>query len=143
MSKRIPASNILLKRAYAQATPQDGVRVLIDRLWPRGVTKKAARINHWFKELAPSAGLRKWFDHDPMRWLSFRRRYSIEIRADSEPLKALRRLARKGRITLVYAARDETHNDAVVLRDILLGRLSHKRGAAGARGTGFISDKSI
>ena len=122
MSGRIPAGNVRLKRAYAKATAQDGVRVLIDRLWPRGVTKKAATINHWFKELAPSAGLRKWFGHDPMRWLRFRRRYSIEVRADPETLKALRRLARKGRITLVYAARDETHNDAVVLRDILLGR---------------------
>lgn len=122
MSGRIPAGNVQLKRAYAKAAPRDGVRVLIDRLWPRGVTKQAAAIDHWFKELAPSTGLRQWFGHDPARWQNFRRRYSSEIRANPEMLKALRSLARKGPITLVYAAHDEAHNDAVVLRNVLLGR---------------------
>jgi uncharacterized protein YeaO (DUF488 family) len=122
MSERIPAGNVQLKRAYEQASRGDGVRVLIDRLWPRGVTKNDAAISHWFKEIAPSTTLRKWFGHDPARWPAFQRRYASELRANAEPMKALRDLARKGRITLVYAAHDEQHNDAVVLRDVLLGR---------------------
>jgi uncharacterized protein YeaO (DUF488 family) len=122
MSGRIRAGDVQLKRAYEKASRGDGVRVLVDRLWPRGVTKEAAAVDHWFKELAPSAGLRKWFGHDPARWALFRRRYTSEIRAHPEPLKALRSLARKGPVTLVYAAHDEMHNDAVVLRNVLLGR---------------------
>jgi uncharacterized protein YeaO (DUF488 family) len=122
MSERIPAGNVQLKRAYEQASRGDGVRVLIDRLWPRGVTKNDAAIGHWFKEIAPSTTLRKWFGHDPARWPAFQRRYASELRANAEPMKALRDLARKGRITLVYAAHDEQHNDAVVLRNVLLGR---------------------
>jgi uncharacterized protein YeaO (DUF488 family) len=122
MSERIPAGNVQLKRAYEQASRGDGVRGLIDRLWPRGVTKNDAAIGHWFKEIAPSTTLRKWFGHDPARWPAFQRRYASELRANPEPMKALRGLARKGRITLVYAAHDEQHNDAVVLRNVLLGR---------------------
>lgn len=122
MSERIPAGNIQLKRAYEKASPRDGVRVLIDRLWPRGVTKKEAAIDHWFKQLAPSTTLRKWFGHDPARWLTFRQRYEREIRENAEPLKTLRGFAREGQVTLVYAAHDELHNDAIVLRNVLLGR---------------------
>jgi uncharacterized protein YeaO (DUF488 family) len=122
MSARIPARNVKLKRAYAKAAPRDGARVLVDRLWPRGVTKNDAALDHWFKELAPSTPLRKWFAHDPARWPGFKRRYESEIRANRASLKALRELARKGTITLVYAAHDEAHNDALVLRDVLLGR---------------------
>jgi uncharacterized protein YeaO (DUF488 family) len=122
MSGRIPAGNIKLKRAYEEASRGDGVRVLIDRLWPRGVTKADAAIDHWFKELAPSTTLRKWFGHDPARWATFQRRYADEIRDHRDALAQLRRLATQGTVTLVYAAHDEAHNDAIVLRNVLLGR---------------------
>ncbi|MGE3839047.1 MAG: DUF488 domain-containing protein [Hyphomonadaceae bacterium] len=124
MSTRIPARNVQLKRAYVKAARRDGVRVLVDRLWPRGVTKSGAAIDYWFKDLAPSTSLRQWFGHDPARWASFQRRYAAEIRAHREVLAELRDLARQGPVTLVYAAHDETHNDAVVLRNVVLGRLS-------------------
>lgn len=122
MSGRIPAGNVQLKRAYAKAARRDGVRVLVDRLWPRGVTRNDAAIDHWFKDLAPSTALRKWFGHDPARWAAFQRRYAAEIREHGDVLAQLRRLARQGAVTLVYAAHDEAHNDAVVLRNVLLGR---------------------
>ena len=98
------------------------MRILIDRLWPRGVSKAQVAIDLWVKDIAPSTGLRKWFGHDPARWQEFRRRYATETCAHSDQISELRSLARKGPITLVYSARDEIHNDAVVLRDILLGR---------------------
>jgi uncharacterized protein YeaO (DUF488 family) len=122
MGDRIPAGRIRLKRAYEPAAKADGTRVLVDRLWPRGVTKAAAAIDRWEKTLAPSAALRQWFGHDPARWDEFRTRYVGELRASREALGALRALAREGPITLVFSARDERHNDAVVLRDVLLGR---------------------
>jgi uncharacterized protein YeaO (DUF488 family) len=110
---------VRLKRAYEPAAPSDGVRILVDRLWPRGVSKAKAAIDHWLRELAPSHELRRWFGHDVDRWDEFRRRYRAELEQHSEALEQLRQLAREGRITLVFGARDETHNDAVVLRDIL------------------------
>jgi uncharacterized protein YeaO (DUF488 family) len=110
---------IKLKRAYEEPSAQDGTRILVDRLWPRGLRKQDAGIDHWFKEIAPSAELRKWFAHDPARWSDFRRRYTAELRRHSEQIEQLRKLARRGTITLVYGARDEEHNDAVVLRDVL------------------------
>jgi uncharacterized protein YeaO (DUF488 family) len=122
MRKSIPAENVRLKRAYTLADVQDGTRILVDRLWPRGVRKDAAAIDYWAKEIAPSAELRKWFGHDPERWKQFRRRYAAELRRRSAELDRLRVLARQGPITLVYGARDEVHNDAAVLRDVLLGR---------------------
>lgn len=122
MSRRIVAENIRLKRAYDSADSDDGTRVLIDRLWPRGVRKADAAIDVWARDIAPSTALRKWFGHDPDRWHEFRRRYSEEIHRHRDQLDELRTLAEKGRITLVFAAHDEAHNDAVVLRDILLGR---------------------
>ena len=122
MSSRIVAENIRLKRAYNSAGSGDGTRILIDRLWPRGVRKADAAIDVWAKDIAPSTALRRWFGHDPARWLEFRRRYSEEIHRHRDWLDKLRTLAQKGRITLVFAARDEVHNDAVVLRDVLLGR---------------------
>ena len=122
MSKRVAATNIKLKRAYDTAGSGDGTRVLIDRLWPRGVRKEDAAIDLWVKDLAPSTALRKWFGHDPARWREFRRRYSQEIHQHLDPLGELRALAHKGQITLVYSAHDKAHNDAVVLREILLGR---------------------
>jgi uncharacterized protein YeaO (DUF488 family) len=122
MQKRILARDIKLKRAYGPPSARDGTRILIDRLWPRGVSKSDAGIDRWVKDIAPSTALRKWFGHDPARWQEFRRRYVAEIRDHADTLAELRAAARKGPITLVFAARDELHNDAVVLRDVLLGR---------------------
>ena len=119
--------DIKLKRAYEPHSASDGTRVLIDRLWPRGVTKKAAAIDHWFRDLAPSTELRQWFGHDVNRWNEFRRRYTTELKHHGEQVDELRRLARKGPVTLVFGARDEEHNDAVVLRHVLLGGSSSKR----------------
>lgn len=120
MTKRVAADHVRLKRAYEPPAPDDGMRILIDRLWPRGIKKTDAAIDEWMKEIAPSAELRKWFGHDPERWHEFRRRYQSEIRRHPDELDRLRALARHGRITLVFAARDEVHNDAVVLKDLLL-----------------------
>ncbi|WP_192357855.1 DUF488 domain-containing protein [Mesorhizobium mediterraneum] len=120
MNKKISAVRIRLKRAYERPSAEDGARVLIDRLWPRGVKKKAAKIDQWAKDIAPSTELRKWFGHEPARWEEFRRRYTAELHQHGEQLDNLRELARSGAITLVYAAHDESRNDAVVLRDVLL-----------------------
>lgn len=119
---RIAARNIKLKRAYEPPDDDDGTRVLVDRLWPRGVSKANAALDQWMKDIAPSAELRQWFGHDPDRWETFRRRYAEEVHENDELLDQLRSLARKGTVTLVYGARDEKRNDAVVLRDVLLGR---------------------
>jgi uncharacterized protein YeaO (DUF488 family) len=119
---RIPASHLRLKRAYEPAEPGDGVRILIDRLWPRGVSKAKAALDDWIKEVAPSTALRRWFGHDPARWTEFQRRYRAELREQSDALDRIRALARARAVTLVYGARDEEHNDAVVLRAVLLGR---------------------
>ncbi|WP_349254088.1 DUF488 family protein [Bradyrhizobium sp. CB1717] len=111
-----------MKRAYDTALPRDGTRILIDRLWPRGIRKVDAAIDLWAKDIAPSTALRRWFGHDPARWHEFRRRYSEELHQHRDRLGELRALAQGGRITLVFAAHDRAHNDAVVLREILLGR---------------------
>jgi uncharacterized protein YeaO (DUF488 family) len=111
--------DVLLKRAYEPAAASDGYRVLIDRIWPRGVTREEAHLNEWARELAPSAELRRWFGHDPVRFEEFRRRYTVELGAHEGKLRELRRHARHGRLTLVYGARDTEHNDAVVLAEIL------------------------
>jgi len=116
----IPASHLRLKRAYVPAEPDDGTRLLIDRLWPRGVSKAKAALDDWIKDVAPSTELRKWFGHDPARWAEFQRRYRAELRGQSEALDRIRALARAGVVTLVYSAHDEQHNDAVVLRSVLL-----------------------
>ena len=123
MSGSIRASNVRLKRAYEPAAAEDGNRILIDRLWPRGVSKSDARLDRWMKQVAPSAELRSWFGHDPHRWDQFRRHYRAELKdCAAADLRELRRLARHGTVTLVYSAKDEIHNDAVVLRNMLLGR---------------------
>jgi uncharacterized protein YeaO (DUF488 family) len=111
--------DIRLKRAYEPASAEDGYRVLVDRLWPRGVSKQEARLDEWEKELAPSTELREWFGHDPGRFAEFRRRYSDELRANAPRLTELRRRARAGTLTLVYSAHDSEHNDAVVLAEVL------------------------
>jgi uncharacterized protein YeaO (DUF488 family) len=122
MSNKLSARNIKLKRAYERPSAEDGTRVLVDRLWPRGVRRSDAAIDHWAKELSPSTELRKWFAHDPSRWKEFRRRFARELHQHADQLHDLRNIARHRGITLVYAAHDELHNDAVVLRDVLLGR---------------------
>ncbi len=122
MSAHIAAANVRLKRAYEPAAADDGTRVLIDRLWPRGVSKDDAAVDLWLKDVAPSTELRKWFGHDPARWAEFQDRYANEVHRHPAAFQQLLDLARKGLVTLVYSARDEEHNDAVVLRSLLLGR---------------------
>ena len=120
MGTKIPASHIQIKRAYEAPSEDDGARVLVDRLWPRGVKKENLPLVQWAKELAPSTALRKWFGHDVERWPEFQQRYADELKSHAEILDALCALARKGTLTLVYAAHDEAHNNAVVVRKILL-----------------------
>lgn len=111
--------DIRLKRAYEPAASSDGYRVLIDRLWPRGVSRERAKLDEWDRELPPTTRLREWFAHDPSRFEEFRRRYIEELRGQGPRLRELRRRARTGTLTLVYAARDTEHNDAVVLAEVL------------------------
>lgn len=124
MTTRIAASRIRLKRAYDPPAPEDGARILVDRLWPRGVRREAAELDQWMKDIAPSPELRKWFGHDPGRWEEFRFRYAAELREEGNAplLSALRALARQAPLTLVYGAHDSAHNHAIVLRNVLLGR---------------------
>jgi uncharacterized protein YeaO (DUF488 family) len=111
--------DVRLKRAYEAPAAADGYRVLVDRLWPRGVSRERARLDEWARELAPSSGLRTWFGHDPARFAEFRRRYRVELAAQEAKLRELQGRARRGALTLVYGARDEEHNDAVVLAELL------------------------
>ena len=111
--------DVRLKRAYEPALDSDGYRVLIDRLWPRGVSREEARLDEWARELAPSGELRRWFGHDPARFEDFRGRYAEELAPQETKLNDLRRRARDGTLTLVYGAKDTEHNDAVVLAEIL------------------------
>jgi uncharacterized protein YeaO (DUF488 family) len=119
--------DVRLKRAYEPAAASDGYRVLIDRIWPRGVSREQAGLGEWARELAPSSELRRWFDHDPARFEEFRRRYTEELAAQNDKLRELRRRARAGTLTLVYGARDTEHNDAVVLAEILREEVQPKR----------------
>lgn len=121
-----PRSHLSLKRAYEPASAEDGYRILIDRLWPRGVSKQKAALDLWMNEIAPSSELRRWFGHDPNRWREFQRRYREELRQHGEELNRIRELAKAQHVTLVYSARDEQHNDAVVLQNVLLGRESEE-----------------
>ncbi len=111
--------SLSLKRAYEPAVASDGERILVDRLWPRGLSKQAAAIDHWARDLAPSTALRKWFAHDPAKWPEFKRRYFAELRTAGDALDQLAARAKRRRVTLVYGARDEQHNDAVALREYL------------------------
>jgi uncharacterized protein YeaO (DUF488 family) len=111
--------DVRLRRAYDPPAPDDGYRVLIDRLWPRGVRRERARLDRWDRDLAPSDGLRTWFGHDPARFEEFRRRYVEELRAHRAEIGELRRYARDGTLTLVFGARDVQHNDAVVLAEVI------------------------
>jgi len=116
----IPAGHLRIQRVYVPPAAEDGARILIDRLWPRGVKKEALALHGWQKDLAPSTALRQWFGHDPARWEEFRRRYRAELAGREPALAALRELARARVVTLVYAAYDEAHNNAVVVREVLL-----------------------
>ena len=116
-----------IKRIYEKPSDADGFRILVDRLWPRGVSKKDARVDLWLKEIAPGDDLRKWFSHDPGKWDEFRRRYFKELDAATDRegvLGVIAEHARKGTITLLYAAKDEDHNNAVALMEYL--RTKHK-----------------
>ena len=122
ISRELTAGQVKLKHVCEPASADDGVRILVDRLWPRGVKKADAAIDQWIKDIAPSTALRKWFGHDPARWAEFRARYAVEVHEHPEQFERLRALASQGQITLVYSAHDEVHNDAVALRSLLLGR---------------------
>ncbi|KFI34182.1 uroporphyrin-III methyltransferase [Haematobacter missouriensis] len=115
------ASHLRLKRVYDPPDPADGKRILVDRLWPRGMTRERAALDDWRKDLAPSDGLRRWFAHDPAKWPEFRERYLEELKAQGAALSQLRAEAEGEVVTLLYGARDTEHNEAVVLRDLLLG----------------------
>ncbi len=110
---------IRCKRIYEEPAPADGRRVLVDRLWPRGISREGARLDDWLKELAPSDELRRWFGHDPARWEEFRARYRAELSGQAPHLEALRHQAALGTVTLLFAAKDEEHNNAVVLKELL------------------------
>ncbi|SFN45857.1 DUF488 domain-containing protein [Nitrosospira briensis] len=111
--------NVKIKRVYEPSEKKDGTRILVDRLWPRGLTKAKADVGLWLKEVAPSTELRKWFGHDPAKWAEFRARYRAELKENDEQLARLEEEIKKGAVTLVYGARDKEHNEAVVLRDFL------------------------
>jgi uncharacterized protein YeaO (DUF488 family) len=113
------------KRVYEEPSDADGIRVLVDRVWPRGLSKERARVDHWLKDVAPSAPLRKWFNHEPAKWEEFRHRYFAELDENPEPARALFRIARRKRVTLLFGAKDEDHNNAVALKDYLAGRAKH------------------
>lgn len=110
--------SVFLKRVYDSPAESDGERVLVDRIWPRGLTKVKARVDLWLKDVAPSTELRKWFGHDPEKWTEFKQRYRAELK-NNPALSELQELSRQGDITLVYAARDQLHNEAAVLKQIL------------------------
>ena len=120
-----------VKRAYEPPAPSDGYRVLIDRLWPRGVERESARLDEWARELAPSTELRRWFGHDPARFGEFRERYLDELSAQEAKLRELRERARETTLTLVYGARDTEHNDAVVLAELLRRETRQSKGEEG------------
>jgi uncharacterized protein YeaO (DUF488 family) len=111
--------NIRIKRVYEVPLKDDGTRVLVDRLWPRGLTKEKARVDVWLKDIAPSSELREWFGHDPKKWTEFQKRYGNELDANVSIVNELKDLLSQGSVTLVYGAKDEQHNDAVVLKAYL------------------------
>lgn len=113
--------DIHIKRIYEAPAKADGYRLLVDRLWPRGVKKEDAHIDDWDKEIGPSTELRKWFGHEPPKYPEFKKRYAKELKEMTEELDRIRAVARKGRVTLLYGAKDEKHNQACVLREVLLG----------------------
>jgi uncharacterized protein YeaO (DUF488 family) len=108
---------IQIKRVYEKPDPKDGFRILVDRLWPRGLTKEKAAVDLWLKDVAPSTELRKWFGHDPEKWKEFQKKYLKELKENKEAVDTLKEHLKKGTVTLLYAAKDEAHNEAQVLKD--------------------------
>jgi uncharacterized protein YeaO (DUF488 family) len=131
LKKRMKGT-VRIERAYGEAAAEGGHRVLVDRLWPRGVRREALAIDAWMKDVAPSDALRRWFSHDPVRWEDFAKRYRAELRHEpaASLVDQLVALARRGPLTLVYGAKDEEHNQAVVLRDVIEHRLTRPARAA-------------
>lgn len=127
-SRRPHKPALRIKRAYEPAQPSDGQRILVDRVWPRGISKADLELDAWYRDIAPSTELRTWFGHEPARWAGFRKRYAEELRRpEIRPLlRELIALCKRGNVTLIYSARDEEHNQAVVLRDFLKTRLAKK-----------------
>jgi uncharacterized protein YeaO (DUF488 family) len=123
MTYAVPSQNVRIKRIYEPASKADGTRILVDRLWPRGITKADAKLDQWNREITPSGRLRAWFGHDPERWTEFSHRYRAELGNHADALGELRRQACEGPITLLYAAKDGAHTHAIVLRNVLLGRV--------------------
>jgi len=111
--------NIQLKRIYEDGSKDDGYRILVDRLWPRGFTKEKAALDLWLKEIAPSNELRKWFGHDPDKWKEFQKKYRQELKQNKEAVEILKDYIQKGNVTLLYAAKDEEHNEAQVIKDFI------------------------
>ncbi len=110
---------LVVKRVYEPAEKEDGYRILVDRLWPRGLTKAKVAADEWLKDVAPSTELRKWYGHDPEKWKEFQRRYTEELKDKKELLKAIKNRAHKEKVTLLFGAKDEGHNEAIVLRDYI------------------------
>ena len=121
--------DIRLKRAYEPSKKDDGFRVLVDRLWPRGVSKSSARIDLWLKEIAPSAALRKWFGHDPLKWDAFRARYFRELQKNPKAVAQLNEIIRNGPVTLLFAAKDQERDNAAALKEYLESGRGHSRQA--------------
>jgi uncharacterized protein YeaO (DUF488 family) len=114
---------IAIKRVYEEPVPGDGARILVDRLWPRGVSKERAKLDLWLKDIAPSTELREWFGHDPKKWIGFQKKYKIELANNEEPVAELKKIIRQNKtVTLLYAAKDEEHNEAVVINNLLSGK---------------------
>jgi uncharacterized protein YeaO (DUF488 family) len=114
-----PFLRIAIKRVYEEPDRADGTRILVDRLWPRGLSKDKAQVDIWLKDIAPSTELRKWFNHDPNKWAEFRSRYRKELKSKGDQLDVLREKGASGPVTLLYGARDQAHNEAIVLQELL------------------------
>lgn len=121
-----------LKRAYEEAAPEDGVRFLVERLWPRGIKKIDLKMDAWLKDVAPSDALRRWFGHDPKKWSTFRQRYSAELDSNPQAWEPIRSAARHGRVTLIYSSHDTEHNNAVALKEYLEAHMGQKKGTSHA-----------
>lgn len=128
---------ILVKRIYAPAAKSDGFRVLVDRLWPRGISKSDAKLDLWLPDIGPSTALRQWFNHDQKRWDEFQRRYHAELKDKKELVAELKRQANKGTVTLLYSAKDEQHNQAVALRSFLVKRAASRKHLTRAKDHAF------
>ena len=122
---------IKLKRVYEPSAPDDGVRILVERLWPRGIKKDSLKLDTWLKDVAPSNGLRRWFGHEPKKWDGFQDRYSAELDANPQAWESVVKAARRGHVTLIYSSRDTEHNNAVALKNYLEDKM--QRGISGRK----------